>query len=244
MREHQANTSPLAYGRGGVAESGPMTKVIKRGPAEGGDIAPDNGFSEAALKRAPIIRSEVADARSEAQLIRERAEDDAEEIRRCARADAERMQRQAREQGYREGRDLGAAELTKIVAQVSQRLTQIEAQAVPQLRDLALAVARKILGRELELRPDAVVDVIKQALAEKARQRREIVLRVHPEDLAIVRERKPELLEVLSRAKEIGVREDPDVARFGVVIETDAGTIDAQLETQLEVVERILKEVR
>ena len=85
-----------------------------------------------------------------------------------------------------------------------------------------------------------MVDIIRQALTEKARQRREIFLRVHPEDMKYVREHKAELLEVLSRAKEIGLREDPDVARHGVVIETDAGIIDAQLETQLAVFERIL----
>jgi flagellar biosynthesis/type III secretory pathway protein FliH len=48
----------------------------------------------------------------------------------------------------------------------------------------------------------------------------------------------------LSRAKEIGIREDPEIARGGVVIETDAGTIDAQIDTQLEVFEKILMETR
>jgi len=91
---------------------------------------------------------------------------------------------------------------------------------------------------------EAVVDIVKQALSEKARQRREIFLRVNPEDLQHIRENKPALLEVLSRAKEIGIREDPDVAVGGAVIETDAGIIDAQLETQLAVFERVLKEVR
>ncbi len=217
-----------------------MAKVIKGNGA--GDISPDTGFADNGAKRASVIEASTFEAKSEAQRIREKALAEAEETRQQAQAEAERIKKQAHEQGYQEGRAQGATELSRIVAQASLRLTQIEAQAVPQLRDLAITIARKVLGRELEFHPDAVVDVIKQALAEKARQRREIVLRVNPEDLATVRERKPELIEVLSRAKEIGVREDPDVARFGVVIETDAGIIDAQLETQLEVFERVLKE--
>src|SRR6185436_15287526 len=111
-------------------------------------------------------------------------------------------------QGYAEGKNEGAAELSEVVAKASQRLKQIEAQVVPQLKDLALAIARKILGKELEFHPDAVVEIIKQALSEKARQRREIFLRVNPDDLHILRERKAELIEVLSRCKEIGIRED------------------------------------
>jgi type III secretion protein L len=222
-----------------------VTKVIKRGPGDTGDISPDAGFTDGPLVRhASIIRSDVAEAKSEAQAIRERAESEAAEIRRQALAEAEQVKKRAHDEGYKAGRDQGVAELAEIVAHASQRLEQIEAQAVPQLRDLALTIARKILGRELEFHPEAVVDVVKQALAEKARQRREIVLRVNPEDLATIREHRAELLEVLSRAKEIGVREDPDVARSGVIIETDAGIIDAQLETQLGVFERVLKEAR
>jgi len=62
--------------------------------------------------------------------------------------------------------------------------------------------------------------------------------------MEIIRENRSALIEVLSRAKEISIREDPDVARYGVVIETDAGTIDAQLETQLDVIEGVLRQVR
>ena len=219
-----------------------MAKVIKRG--DGGDISPDTGFPDALQRRAPIIRNDVIEARSEAQTIRERAEAEAEQMREQARQEAEALKVKAREQGYKEGCDKGAAQLSQVVAQASIRLTQIEEQAIAQLRDLALAIARKILGCELQARPEVVVSIIKQALSDKARQRRELVLRVNPEDLAVVREHRSELLEVLSRAKEITVREDPDVARFGVVIETDAGTIDAQLETQLAVFERVLIEAR
>ncbi len=220
-----------------------MAKVIKHN-SEGGDISPDTGFADTPIKRASIIRSDVVEARSEAHQIRERAEAEALQIHERALAEAVELREQAKKEGYEAGRDLGAAELCEVVARASQRLQQMEVEAVPQLRDLALAIARKVIGRELEFHPDAVVDIIRQALSEKARQRRELVLRVNPADLAVVRERKAELLEVLSRAKEIAVREDPDVGRFGVVIETDAGTIDAQLETQIEVFERVLKETR
>ncbi|HET6347411.1 MAG TPA: FliH/SctL family protein, partial [Myxococcota bacterium] len=108
---------------------------------------------------------------------------------------------------------------------------------------LAVSIARRVLGRELEFHPEAVVQIVKQALGEKARQRREISLRVHPDDLQMIREHKAELLEILSRTKEIAIRADPEVGRHGVIIETDAGIIDAQLETQLAAFERVLREV-
>ena len=56
-----------------------MSKVIKRSAVEPGDISPETGFADgSAIKRAPgVIRSDVAEARSSAQQILERAQVDA-----------------------------------------------------------------------------------------------------------------------------------------------------------------------
>lgn len=222
-----------------------MGKVIKKGSAELGDINPDTGFADLSLqRRAPVISRSTAEAKSEAALIRERAAEQAAEVVRKAEVEAEQLKQKAYQQGYEHGKDTAAADLCQVVASTSRRLQQIEAQAEPQLRDLAVKIARRIIGKELELAPEAVVGIVKQALGEKARQRREIVLRVHPDDLQRIRDSKADLVEVLSRAKEIGIREDPEIARGGVVIETDAGTIDAQVDTQLEVFDRVLRETR
>lgn len=220
-----------------------MGKVIKKEQLGLGEASVGSGLAEGTPRPgAQIISRDTVEARSEAHAIRERALLEANEIHKQAELEAEKIKEQAYQLGFSDGKNAGAAELSEIVIKTSARLGQIEAQIEPQLRVLALTIARKILGRELESDPALVVDIVKQALSEKARQRREIFLRVNPEDLKIVREKKAELLEVLSRAKEIGIREDPAVERFGVIIETDAGTIDAQLETQLGVFERVLKE--
>lgn len=232
-----------------------MAKLIKKGEVESGDITPDTGFSDVGVKRAAIIDRETYEARADGQQIRDRAkaqaeqliataEDEARQIIETAQQEAARLLQEARDQGYNEGRAEGATELAEVVANAAGRMLHIEAQIIPQLKELAVKIARKVLGKELEFHPEAIVAIVKQALSDKARQRREIFLRVNPEDLAMIREHKSELLEVLSRAKEIGIREDPDVARYGVIIETDAGTIDAQLETQLAVFERVLKDAR
>jgi len=232
------------------------SRVIKKGDVGLGDIDPDTGFSDVtvASKRPKIITADAAVAKTDAQSIRKRAKSEAgdivgsaqgeaENLLEGARAEAEKLRQQGYDEGLETGRVEGSAKLAEVIATTSARLQQIEAQAIPQLKDLAVRIARKIIGRELEFHPDAVIDIIKTALAEKARQRREIFLRVNPEDMQMIRERKEDLLEVLSRCKEIGIREDPEVARHGVIIETEAGTIDAQLETQLAVFERVLKDV-
>ena len=193
------------------------------------------------IRRAPIIDKDTFEARSEAQEIRDRAQAEANQLMEQARQEAEELREQARQEGYQTGRSEGVSELTEAVAQASARLKQVESQLTSQLTGVAIAIARKILGKELESSPEMVVKIVQNALSEKARQRQEISLRVHPEDLEIIRENKAQLLEVLSRAKEISIREDSDVERYGVVIETDAGTIDAQLDSQLAIFEKVLQ---
>ena len=218
-----------------------MGKVIKKGAAEMNGLESDAPLPTTGSRRPPIIDKDTFEARSEAKEIRERAQAEAEKLIENARAEAEQIREQAREEGYSSGRADGASELTETIAQAGARIRGIEDQLTSQLTDVTIAIARKILGQELESKPEAVLKIVKNALSEKARQRQEINLRVNPQDWDLIRENKSQLLEVLSRAKEIGISEDADVERYGVIIETDAGTIDAQLDSQLAVFERILE---
>ena len=232
----------------------PMAKLIKRGTVELDDTTAADGMPEGGSSSGgKVISGKTFQARAEAETIRVRAEEQAKSILAAAeeraealvidaQEEAERLRQEAHGKGYEEGKAQGAAELAEVVARASQRMQAIEDQVVPQLKALALGIARKILGSELDAHPERVVEIVKQALNEKARQRREIFLRVNPEDMEIIRNERASLVEVLSRCKEIGLREDPDVALHGVIIETDAGIIDAQLETQLAVFERVLKD--
>ncbi len=231
-----------------------MAKLIKRGANDGTVTGEQELTQIAEARRAPIIDRAIYEARDAAVQIRERAQQQADEIvaqaqaqvqqmMAQAKAEADQLKAQAKQQGFTEGQQQGAAKLSELVAHSSARVQQIESELVPQISTLATSIARKILGRELEFHPDAVVQIVRQALSEKARQRREIYLRVHPDDLELLRQSKPQLLEILSRTKEIGIRDDPEVQRYGVIIETDAGTIDAQLDTQLAVFEKVLGNV-
>ena len=66
-------------------------------------------------------------------------------------------------------------------------------------------------------------------------------MRVNPKDAAILREHRKRLMELIGRVKEIAIKEDPEIARGGgCIVETDSGTIDAQLVTQLEMLRNVL----
>ena len=66
-----------------------------------------------------------------------------------------------------------------------------------------------------------------------------ITVRVNPADLPVIEERG-QRLERAGREQLLDIVPDPLVAAGGCVIESESGAIDAQLETQLRVLERAL----
>jgi type III secretion protein L len=212
-----------------------MAKIIK---GESGSAA-----ESPSRERAPggtsrkLIDAEVYDATRQARQIVSEAEEEAVQI--LAKAQAERGQIQ--EEAVEAGRQEGLAKVSELLAKAGairdRKMAELESQVV----HLAIKVAEKILGREILLNDEAVVDIAAQAL-QMARQQKEISLRVHPEDAESIRQNQRRLIDLLSRAKHIEIREDETVSRGSVLLETEVGIIDARIETQLEMLERVLSE--
>jgi flagellar biosynthesis/type III secretory pathway protein FliH len=141
----------------------------------------------------------------------------------------------AREEGAQEGAAQAEHMREEIAGLQERMLKEVEGEVVR----TAMRVAHELLAAELALREDAVVDVAAAAL-QAAKTARDINLRTSPRDAAILRAHKPRLVSVLTRAKDLEIREDKRVKPGGVLIETEAGVVDAQLETQLEELERVL----
>ncbi len=154
-------------------------------------------------------------------------------------AGAEAVREAARRAGHEAGRQEGLAEVTALLARARAAEGARAAGADAELRRLAVRIAEKILARELALSADAVVDVVRAALAAAA-QRRELAIRVHPDDVPAVAAARARLGAALTERAELSVRPDPMVGRGGCLIDTEVGTIDARLDVQLAAIERAL----
>jgi type III secretion protein L len=180
----------------------------------------DAGVYEARLEAERVL----AEARAAARQLSAAAEADAAAIRASARA---------------EGRSEGLADAAEMLVWAAGERDRLIAAVEPEVARLALGIAAKILGREAELGPALVQEVAARALSD-ARERTLVTLRVHPLDLPAVREREAVLSALVPRVSGIAWVSDASVGRGGVVVETETGSIDAQLE----VVSRIFAGVR
>jgi type III secretion protein L len=186
-------------------------------------------------QRGGVVDAQVYDAHQEAKEIVEQARRQAAGIVDKARQEREVALAEARKQG----REEGLAQATEIIARAKQEAGELLARSEPDIVRLALMVAEKIIGRTLDAQPDLVLYIAAQAI-ESVRQQRELVLRVNPADAQQMRDSRKKLMDLLGRTKDIAVREDPEVARGGCIIETENGTVDAQLKTQLQMLEQAL----
>jgi flagellar biosynthesis/type III secretory pathway protein FliH len=199
-----------------------VSKVIKAGAAQGA--------------RRAIVDAPVYDAKLEAERMIAESRGAAERALALAEQDAERLRATA----TAEGRERGLAAVTELLAGARAVAARSRAGAESELRALAVHIAERILGRELKLSPDALTDIIGEALRH-AGDPRELVLRVHPDDLAAVERGKPRLVERCRSAHAVVLRADESVGRGGCIIETELGVVDARLSTQLEAIERALR---
>lgn len=156
------------------------------------------------------------------------------------RAELEAARREAYQQGIEEGRRLAAAQLESETARLARAIEEIaglkprlRASAERELVELALAIARRILRRELHVDAEAVLGLAKAAL-EKASLREVTEVRLHPDLAAPVRAH----LARIGAPQSIEVRQDPSLEPGAVLVETVRGTIDASLETQLDEIGR------
>lgn len=158
--------------------------------------------------------------------------------------DWESLVRQAREEGRREGEASARQAAGQELAMLQARLVQsIEAAAAlrPRLRreaerqmvELALAVARRVLHREISLDPAAVAGLVRAAL-DQLSLREVLRVRCHTQLAAPIREE----LNRLGAPAAIHVEADPGLEAGAVLIEAARGTLDASVTTQLEEIER------
>ena len=178
--------------------------------------------------------SSVEQAAAPAQVFDARLE--AEQILRQAQAEAERIRAQA----AAEGRERGLAAVTELLVGARAAASRVRSASAAELRVLAVRIAEKIIGRELAHRPEAIVDIVAEALGNVGAAR-QVTVRCHPDDLQALERGRPRLLERCTRSPAVHLRADATVGRAGCVVETELASLDARLSTQLDAIERALR---
>jgi len=165
-----------------------------------------------------------------------------------AKQETVRIRQQAEQAGRKAAEEAVEQVLDEKVARQMQSLIPALESAVEQLVDskqqwlqhwenravaLACAIAERIIRSELRGRPELSLEWVADALR-LASGASEIVIQLNPHDFQTMRTQVKELAKVLSPVAKARVVSNEEITLGGCRIETEFGSIDYQLETQLE----------
>lgn len=204
-----------------------------------------NSVQQMEWRRAPL--APVSQAKPNLYAQAGRSGPAPEELSENTRREIEAQVQAAFQRGYREGEgaatQAGAAKVNaaverfaRTVEELSSHRTRLRRQAEADLVKLAIAIARRVLRREISVDPEALVGIARAAL-DKLGATESCRLRVNPAHAA-----------ALTRYFEgagakVEVIPDRALDPGSAIFETSGGSLDAGLETQLCEIERGLTDL-
>lgn len=140
-----------------------------------------------------------------------------------------------RQQGFHEGlqeaqrqKAQHARQLERVLAELRGRFAELESNAADALLDLAVEIARQVVRREIEIQRDAVLPVVREAVAAIVDEQTHPRVHLHPDDLWLIQ------ADLDTDGLYQGCRFVPDasIARGGCRVETAQSEVDATLATR------------
>jgi len=192
-----------------------------------------------------------ADEKQYLARVRERAGQMATSLLADARREAERIKETAREKGYATGLENAKAELDEFRSgmgeAVSGVLGAIEGQCAhifQQWREDIIALARicveKVICIELSEGRRAMLEALLVDSVSVLEQRRHLVIRVHPEDEAMLADLVGLAREQYSDVSNWRVKADESISPGGMVVESESSLAEGRLESRMAAVQAIL----
>lgn len=161
---------------------------------------------------------------------------EAEDFLKNTAIDAEAMKEAAHKEGFQEG----LTSLNKHIVELDHELKTLREEIQKKILPLALTAAKKIIGEELRLHPDRIVDIVLTSL-KPVTQHKKITIYVNREDLAQLEQGKSKIKKIFEHLDSLSIQERSDIEPGGCMIETEVGIINAQLENQWRALESAFK---
>jgi flagellar assembly protein FliH len=209
--------------------------------------------AEQMTARAQQEAQAVADqARQQAQAILDQARQQGEEAKKEAFASGfssgeESGYKKGYEDGYGKGKALamdeasqGISMLNRVIDELESYRTQILYESKQDIVKMALAVAEKVLHKEIMTDPNTVVSVVKNAIS-KVGFKRNFTVHVNPLDVEVLKAAGSSIAGAVDSMESLKFKPDPKVEPGGCVVHTESGTVDAQVDRQFqEIKENVL----
>ncbi|MDD4625663.1 MAG: FliH/SctL family protein [Syntrophomonas sp.] len=189
-------------------------------------------------------RSIIAEAREEAEVIRQQAVEEAHELRVHKQKEGYEVGLKKAQEEIEADRLLALQESQRILEEARQNKVQIMKSSEADMVRLVMAVAKKIIGGELETNPQVIINILREGL-NYLDNPKNITVYVNPREVEKIFEvmQSESFNDIGSNEIPFKVSPDKRVEAGGCTLESDAGSVDARLETRIASVEKAIQEV-
>lgn len=188
-----------------------------------------------------VVHKRVVDAKDSAGRILDSARLEAEKILAAAKDELAKAKLEAehlKKKGYSEGESKGLAAVTEKLILLEKQKEKFFEDAEPEIVKLSMAIAEKVISRLAVDNVELIKNVVRQAIERTLGDR--IVVRLNPEDHQRIMVDDAQFKDSIDKSKRIVFRADESISQGGCAVESEVGTIDARLETQLSAIKKAL----
>lgn len=192
-----------------------------------------HGESVSLAPKTKRIPADVISKALDAEGVLEEVKSSAERYRLEVAQEAEKLKQIAANEGYEEGFKQWGEHIANLELEIEKVRQEVTAMIIP----IALKAAKKIVGREIELSNETIVDIVLNNL-KAVSSHKKIKIYVNKADLEVLEGNKNVLKQVFENLESLSLIERNDVKPGGCIIETEGGIINAQLENQWRILEQ------
>ena len=209
-----------------------------------------NQLIEAAKREANKIL-EDADLEYEQKMIN--AQNSSDAIVSNAYDQAKGIMEQAKSEGYQDGYNRGIDDSQEIAKQIVDEALQIKdewmqmrhnllAEAEKEMVSLVVEATEKILDYKVETDQTLIESLIKQRIGRVTKSHL-VSIRVSNEDYNHALSIRPMIIASSDKIEDIEIKRDPTLPNGSCIIDTDSGSIDSGIQTQLEQIKKLFDDL-
>lgn len=194
-------------------------------------------------------------ARDEARDIITNAQEEAEVIKIQAGEEAVAIRQKAHKEAYEEGlrqahqeiegdRQAAIQQSQALLEEARQSKLKVFRSCEADMVRLVMAMVKKVIAGELKTNPDIIINILQEAIDFLDRPEN-ITVYVNPQELDNVLEVMDNgyLTDIGSNSINLDIKGDMRISPGGCLLESNAGSVDAQLETRIAGVNNAIQEV-
>lgn len=163
-----------------------------------------------------------------------------------AREEANAIKEAAAKEGYQKGLEEVKDDIEHVKDAIEvffNAKQEVYDSIAPDILEIGLDIAKKIIKREMSEDPQILLDNIKDIMKGLSKEETKITLTVNPTQAAILKQNVPEVMQTVGLEAKIVIIPDETVMEGGCVLTTTNGVIDATIESQLAIISEVLKEI-